>query len=361
MLGVEKNISYNVFNLTHGYWPEDRKVMVEWFNQYLKAMNTHHPVEDTSFSVPNDEQLMVYAKGKRDSQVVSTEVYCKQRGAALRTRFLNMPSFDVDSKRKALRDILKLNEESVLRKVHEYGNVNGWRRFALETTDNKLIPILLRMPSNNYKEFVIVSDPDGKQKVSPDQIEALTKSGSGVALVDLSGTGEASSNALADQDSIGKLRTTSRSYLWLGKTLLGEWVKELNVVALFLKSKYKAQKISIHGKKEAGLAGLFLCAVEGNIGQVVLQDAPVSYLFDNRKGVEFFSTGVHLPEFLKWGDVSLAAAVSGANITFINPVTMSGQPLTANQAAEYQAEFEKVRNNCKQPGKTRFYAAANPR
>jgi hypothetical protein len=297
----------------------------------------------------------VYANGSRDEQVLSTEAYCKQKGNALRTRFLNTHSFDVDRKRKALCAILKLNEKSVLRNVHEYSNVNGWSRFAIETTDNKLIPVLLRVPSNNSNEFVIVSDPDGKQGVSTELIEQIVKSGTGVALVDLSGTGEAASNSLADMDSIGKLRTTSRSYLWLGKTLLGEWVKELNVVALFLKSKYKAQKISINGKKEAGLAGLFLCAVEGNIDQVILQDAPVSYLFDNRNGVEFYSTGVHLPGFLTWGDVSLAAAVSGKNITFINPLTMAGQQLTANQEVEYQAEFEKVRKNCKQPGKTRFY------
>ena len=106
--------------------------------------------------------------------------------------------------------------------------------------------------------------------------------------------------------------------------------------------------------QEVGLAGLYLCAVKGNIDQVILQNAPLSYLFDNRNGVEFFTTGIHLPGFLTWGDVSLAAALSGKNITFINPVTMSGQKISASQLDEYQAEFDKIRKACKQPGKTMF-------
>ena len=36
MLGAENNIAYDTFNLTHGYWPEDREAMLGWFNLHLK-------------------------------------------------------------------------------------------------------------------------------------------------------------------------------------------------------------------------------------------------------------------------------------------------------------------------------------
>ena len=173
---------------------------------------------------------MVYAKGKRDPEVVSTEEYCKQRGNELKAIFLNTKSFNAASKRNELKKILRVNEESVLKKVHEYSEVNGWSRFALETSDDKLIPVLLHAPSENSKEFVIISNPDGKENISPDLIEGLIKSGSGIAVVDLSGTGETASVSLHSNDSIGRLRTLSKSYLWLGKTVMGEWVKELKVV-----------------------------------------------------------------------------------------------------------------------------------
>ena len=354
MLGVENNIAYDTFNLTHGYWPEDRRYMLGWFNLHLKGMGTGAAVKEMPFKTLPNEQLMVYAKGKRDPEVLNTEQYCKRRGNELRIILLNTKSFDAETKRNELRNILRINEKSILKKVHEYSKVNGWSRFALETSDNKLIPILVHAPSVNSKEFVIISNPDGKENISSDLVEGLIKSGSGIAIVDLSGTGETASASLHSYDSIGKLRTLSRSYLLLGKTVLGEWVKELNLVTGFINSKYKSNKVTINGSKEAGLAGLYLAALEGNIENVTLQYAPISYLFDNRESVEFFSTGIHLPGFLNWGDVSLATALSGKNITFINPVTMSGQKISGDRLKAYKAEFEQMRIITRQGGKTLF-------
>lgn len=136
--------------------------------------------------------------------------------------------------------------------------------------------------------------------------------------------------------------------------MIGEWVKELKILTQFLNSKYKAVKVSIDGSKEAGLAGLFLSALEGNVDHLTLREAPVSYLFDTREGIDFFSAAIHLPGFLKWGDVSLAASLSGKNIVFINPVTISGQKIAGNRLKEYQREFEKLRLNYMQPGNAVF-------
>ena len=81
----------------------------------------------------------------------------------------------------------------------------------------------------------IVSNPEGKDKISSDLIDRLNRSVKGIAIVDLSGTGEASSASADLSFSSGKLRVISRSELWFGKTMLGEWVKELNVVTKFQK------------------------------------------------------------------------------------------------------------------------------
>jgi hypothetical protein len=76
-----------------------------------------------------------------------------------------------------------------------------------------------------------MSDPGGKQNIPKELIEKLIKSGLGIAIVDLSGTGETSSASLNSNDTIGRLRTLFKSYLWLGKTPMGEWVKELRIVS----------------------------------------------------------------------------------------------------------------------------------
>jgi hypothetical protein len=353
MLGAENKIAYQTFDLTHGYYPEDREAMLGWFNLHLKGIGNGAPLKETSFNTLPYEQLMVYGKGKREPQVVTTEEYCKRRGNELRAGLLNSKSINAALKRIELRNILRANEKSGIRRVHEYGTIREWNRIALETNEGKLIPVLLRAPSVNLKEFVIICNTDGKENIRG-KIDRLIKSGLGIAIVDLSGTGETSSAALYSNDSTGRLRTLSKSYLWLGKTVMGEWVKELNVVNGFINLRYKSAKVSIMGSKEAGLAGLYLAALQGNIENVTLQNAPVSYLFGNRDSVEFFSTGIHVPGFLNWGDVSLAAALSGKNITFLNPVTMSGERISGDLLKAYKAEFEQIRRTAGQRGKTFF-------
>ena len=353
LLGARNNIAYQTLDLTHGYWPEDRETMLGWFNLYLKGIGNGNPVKEISFNTLPIEQLMVYPKGKRDAQVVTTEEYCKQRGNELKKVFLHTNSFDPAAKRNELRKILRVNEEPVLKKVHEYAQVNGWKRFALET-DDKLIPVVVYAPAKNLKQFVILSNMDEKENISADLIDRLIKKGSGLAVVDLSGTGETSSVTLCSNDSIGRLRTLTKSSLWLGKTVMGEWVNELEVVTQFIRKKYPGTKLNLIGSKEAGLAGLFLAALKQNIEDVTLESAPVSYLFDNRNSVEYFSTAIHLPGFLDWGDVSLVAALSGKNITFINPVSMSGQKVGDEKLKEYKAEFEQVKKTCGEHSNTMF-------
>ncbi|CAN5867517.1 hypothetical protein BH24BAC1_BH24BAC1_29500 [soil metagenome] len=354
MLGVENNIGYQVFDKTHGYWPENREAMLGWFDLHLKGTGTGVPKKEISFALLPQEKLMVYPTGKRDSKIVSTDEYCKRRGNELRTALLNAKAFDAGQKRQELRDILRLQEPSGVKKVHRYSPVGGWERLALETTDGKLIPLLHRAPANASRGYVILCHPGGKKKIAGSLLAALEQKGAGLVVADLSGTGEAASFIENTKDKSMVLHTQARAELWLGKTLLGEWVKELRLVTDWLKTDDQARQVSIDGSKEAGLAALFLSAAEGKVDGLVLREVPVSYLLDQRESVDFFSMAVHLPGFLPWGDVSLAAALSGKDITIINPVTMSGQKITGNPLKEYQTEFEKVRSISCQPGQTIF-------
>ena len=48
---------------------------------------------------------------------------------------------------------------------------------------------------------------------------------------------------------------------------------------------------------------------------------------------------IHIPDFLLWGDISLAVAMSGKDITFIDPVTISGRELSNKEIEEFRNEF----------------------
>ena len=54
--------------------------------------------------------------------------------------------------------------------------------------------------------------------------------------------------------------------------------------------------------------------------------------------------GIHIPGILKWGDISLAAALSGAEINFINPVSITGRKLSADEINSYKGEFIMMNN-----------------
>ncbi|MEJ7676185.1 MAG: hypothetical protein WKF59_26655 [Chitinophagaceae bacterium] len=116
MLGVENNISYQVIDQTHGYWPEDREAMLGWFDLHLKGIGDGSPKKEIPFELLAQEKLMVYPTGKRDPIVMSTDEYCKKRGEELRTVFLKTNTFNADAKKKELRDILRSNEKSDLKK-----------------------------------------------------------------------------------------------------------------------------------------------------------------------------------------------------------------------------------------------------
>lgn len=355
LLGGESKIRYQLFDQVHGYWPEDREAMLGWFDLHLKEIGTGAPKKEIPFETLPEEQLMVFAKGQRPPETGTIAEYCRSRGNELRTAFLNTNTFDTNQKKKELRDILRIQEKPALKNVHQYSSTKGWDRIALETSDDKLIPLLHRAPDNESGEYVVVCHSQGKEAVPAALMNELTQQGSGIVLVDLSGTGEAAPTEIPSIDSTWNFHTLSRAELWLGKTLLGEWVKELDIVSQFLTSEYQATNVSIDGSKEGGLAALFLAALKGeNIDSIILRDAPISYQFDTREGVDFFSMAVHLPGFLNWGDVSLAAALSGKNITFINPLTMSGQKIDTSNLQTYITEYTEMRNRCQQSGKTVF-------
>jgi hypothetical protein len=336
-----ENIAYETFDLPHGYFDEDIHAMIGWFNTYLKE-NKQTIINQDSVHLLPYEQLMTYENGKRDKSVMTTEQYCKQKGNQLKKKYLGSKSFNETEKRKELKTLLRMGDELTVQKVNEYSPADEWQRFSLETSDHKSIPVIIRKPEHG-NQFVILSHSGGKQSITDDVIQQSLTAGTGIAIIDLSGTGETASKDLHSDDSSGRLRTLTKSSLLLGKTVMGEWVKELQAVHTFVESKFNASSVSLYGFKDAAIASLFMAAIDTKIDHVILNDAPFSYLFDDRDSIEYFSTGIHVPGFLKWGDVSLAAALAKANITFIHPVTMSGRQPGEQLLNGYKKEYAQIK------------------
>jgi len=348
------DISYQIFDQVHGYHPEDRRAMLGWFDQKLKGKGTGKAKDEVPFDLVPEEDLMVFPDGDRDPLVINTAEFCKNRGSDLRTELLGNTSIDVLKKRQELSEVLGLGEKEILNKVHKYSSAGTWEKIAIETSEDKLIPVLLSRPKSGISEYVVFAHSLGKNEIPKELLSKAQMEGKGIVVVDLTGIGESASPKAIAMDSPGAFHTLARAQIWLGKTTIGEWVKELSIVEGYLRTAYNATSVSIDGDKEVGLAGLFLASFEGNIDGVTLRNAPISYLFDNRESIDYFSMAVHLPGFLKWGDVSLAAALSGVDVQFIDPVTMSGSAMSESKLREFHREYDQLRKACGQSGQTNF-------
>jgi hypothetical protein len=155
LYGVENNLKNQVFDLDHGYHPEMREAMIGWFDLHLKGVGTGEPVKEPGFDLVPPEKLMVFADGKRDAHILTTEAYCKLRGNELRKHFLDKTTFNAKTKKEELHIISRINNNATLKAVHSFSKADGWDLFALETSQEKLIPVLHRSPSHPFRKYVV--------------------------------------------------------------------------------------------------------------------------------------------------------------------------------------------------------------
>lgn len=340
-LDAYDKFTYQAFNQPHGYWPEIREAMLGWFDLHLKGIGNGMPKQEIPFETLPEEKLMVFKKGKRPANVIGIAEYCRRKGIEMRRDFHGTKSFDKKRKAEELKQILRITKWLELENVHEYSQEGIWKKFALETSDGGMIPVLVAKPENKTTEFIIFVHPQGKDKIQDKAVRAAMKQKKGVILADLWASGE------THQELVPSYGCTARAALWLGKSMQGEWAKQTAVLCDFAAKKIKARKISIHAYRETAVSTLLLNAMKKLSGELILEEAPLSYLFNKATQSDFFTMAVHLPEIMKWGDISLAAAMTDANISFVDPVLSDGEKINEEKRREWKKEFALLVSKCK--------------
>jgi hypothetical protein len=127
----------------------------------------------------------------------------------------------------------------------------------------------------------------------------------------------------------------------------GEWAKQIDLLCNWASTHLKASKVSLHAYREAGVTALLLNAVKNINREIVLKESPVSYLFNQDVAPDYFSMALYLPEIMKWGDISLAAAMTNARVNFICPVMSDGAGISPEEALVWKKEFDSVISKCR--------------
>ncbi len=348
-------LEYSLYHTGHGYWPEMRQALLGWLDWKLKGMGTGDPVAEIPHQLLPVRQLLVFPEGNRDALVPGIAAWCRTRGAAIKKEGIGRSLVNRDRKRKALGELLRLPALPDITARHTLQPENGWQRIILQSDDRRLIPLLYKTPVNGKGRYVLICPSNGKDSLLPGLLKEYERQGTGIVIADLWGVGECTSPEASSMDgSLPRFHTLARSEYWLGRSVMGEWVTEMSLVIRHMIKSFHPASLTVDASKETGMAALFCNALTGNADTVILRDCPVSYAFDQRAGIDFYNMAIHVPGILPWGDVSLAAALSGKNTVFIRPVSMSGNPIEGIAMDPCRKEFGLMKSLCRSTGITSF-------
>lgn len=351
-LGVPDRISFNAADRVHGMTDRQRESVLGFFAYALKGEGNGNPLPEPDYEIFPEEELHLFRspEGRKQNQVRSIQEHCRLIGGELKKKFLAQKSISAVKARQELKAMLRLPKQPDNLTLHRYAEVNGTGRAALEAGCH-VIPFLIRGGKTKGK-YRIVLHPEGKAALDPEFVKKQAADGATLILPDLFGTGETAQ----PNHTIGLYHQFFRQLLWVGHSLVGEWTFDLLALVRMLKSDFKADTIEICGMKEMGFTALCANVFSPDVNAVEAVDSPASLVFDARtvnfKGAgpfakflpgAIYSLVLAIPGFLKWGDISLAAALGGGTAEFTSPRTSDGSVLTAAEVRNFRKELAAVR------------------
>ena len=350
-LNAPERIAYTIADRVHGMQDRMRDAVLGWFACYLKGEGAGYPIQAPPQEMLPNEQLTVFSNAEERPAIVRTiDVHCRLIGDELRKAYLGQKSFNAAQKRTDLKKALRLRPLPAQLSLTKYATIDGLERYAVEAGDH-LIPVLLKRGSKQGK-FKMLLHPEGKADITEEALAKAAKDGSSVVMFDLFGQGE---TALPN-NILGEYHQFFRQLLWLGRSLPGEWVFDILAVARILKRRFSAMDITVRAERETGVCAVFAAAVSDTAFAVEAVDAPASYLF-RRDSIPVFkydafkkhqegylySVMLPIPGLLKWGDVSLAAALAPVKIKFESPRAYDGTPYTPEEIKALDKEIQSAR------------------
>ncbi len=340
-LGADERLTYQVFNLPHGYWPEVREALYGWFDRWLKGVGDGSPQPQKPVRTLPMERLMCFRKGKRPPIVPSISDFCRKRGEELIAAARAKKSMSAAAKRKELRRVLRMGDALILKDVRDLGSedIEGrtWQRMVVTALTGEHFLLLLTAPQDAKAGYTIIPKVEGKTGL-PDLalVEQALARRQGVLLFTEGSFGDLVHHTEIHHD-------TARAYLWMGRTFMGERARGVELMATLLRKTNKGP-LSLAGTGEGALAALFCAAVNGGFARLDLTRMPGTYL--HRTGRSPFSLGVHVPGFLAWGDVALAAALTQADVTIAHALHLDGEPFSRQAMKQLQSDVAHFRKVC---------------
>ncbi len=363
LFGEEPKLAYQIIDAEHNYVPQMRRHALGWFRHWLKgegnALACDIPVDP---SLPED-QLLCFPDKKRPLEVLSLRSYITKQSRAAKQKLASAPTQSRRVMRERLAALLRTRLDDSLEhsvKVHESFETDGVRtmRFTVCSEPGVLLPCVITMPTKGCKTLVIATHPDGidaclKQK----QTESVLTADRGLCVADLRGIGLTRWGPADDRIDL----YMARASLWLGRTMMGDWVTDLRAIRRAIVEVTGIKKIELLGyghvfeltaeqkgilsrggycgTGDTAMASLMAAAIDPNFQRVTAVNLLATYVPEDAPSKRRYQ--VYVPSMLSWGDVSTIAALAGlARVEVPSLVNSESRLLTAAGRAKWIREAQ---------------------
>ncbi|MFA7159139.1 MAG: acetylxylan esterase [Kiritimatiellia bacterium] len=363
LYGAEEKIAYKTLDRPHGYWPEMQSAALGWFKHWLMGEGSSLPQPLPAVPAIPERRLMCFPGKSRPREVMPTGAYVTIQARLLKKQFLRQTALDRAKKISDLARLVRLPGGPDLAGcgpvVREESEGHAALKFTVESEKGVLIPCTLILPAGKSTTAIIAAHPDGKEAcLKTSQAREALAQGKALCLVDLRDIGESRWSAGDDRACLFSARTA----LLLGRTIAGDWVKDLMAVRAALPGLIGPGKVelmgfgargtpglddpaakargAVFGNGETAVAVLAAAALGKNFSGATVVDLLATYVMNGKPPVQRFS--VLVPGILKWGDVSLIAALAGCPLKVKSLVSPEGKPLSAAARAAWAGEVRKL-------------------
>lgn len=364
LFGEEPKLAYQIIDAEHNYVPQMRRHALGWFRYWLKGEGNALACDVPADPSLPEAQLLCFPDKKRPAEVVSLRRYIVEQSRVTKREVASAPTQSRLAMRKRLAALLRTRFESLsdqMVTVHESFELDGIRttRFTVCSEPGALLPCVMKMPAKGCKTLVIATHPDGidaclRQK----QTESVLAADRGICVADLRGIG-LTRWGLAD-DRIDHFM--ARASLWLGRTMMGDWVTDLRALRRALVQLTGIKRIELLGfgqvfeitaeqqgilsrggfigTGDTALASLMAAAIDPNFHRVTAVNLLATYVPEESPPKRRYQ--IYVPSMLTWGDVSTIAAVVGLHrVDVASLVDCESNLLTAAARGKWMREAQR--------------------
>ena len=342
LYGAADRISYQMVDLPHCYLPEMQRHMLGWFKYWL--MDDGTPLPRTLPAVPEfpERELMCFPGATRPPELKSPLAYSSLRTAECKKTFLSQHRLNRSEKLRTLRQILRLSAGMDRLKSSEptREEKDGLliERFSVETEPNVLIPCVLISHAGKKPATITLAVHGGSKAacLKEPAVQAILRDKGAVCLADLRHTGETKWDFEDFTDDL----SVARAALWLGHTMIGQWVKDLFAVRAALVKISGKSRVSLLAFEEAAVAALAAAALAKKFDSVKVERLLSSYVITDSPLTQRYS--IYLPGILHWGDISLLAALPNCPLEVASLSYPSGKALTPKERTGWNREVQEM-------------------